>query len=762
MGRSTIQVHARIRPPGANPAMKVMGNVKENYSIDYTDNRLGLVVNNVGIGRRDHTFTFNHIYDPQSTQEEVYNRLAQPVVSDFINGFNCTIFAYGQTGSGKSYTMTGGSGSYNDRGLMPRALEQVFGFIANSTETREYEVWLSYIQIFNEIGYDLLGIPGENNPRLEDLPRVTLQEDSEGALHVRGLSAHKANNVEGALNILWNGDLNRVVCATSQNQASSRSHCIFTIHIRSREPGSDVVRQSKFNFVDLAGSERVAKTHADGAILQQARYINQSLFYLEQVIHALGKKRTDPDYHVPYRNSMMTMFLRDSIGGNCRTIMLATIAVETQNMNESVSTAQFAMSVGQIENKASINEDIDPKLLIKRLKAENKALKEELKLLKEGSSANAARTLGDDDMEYVRSLLDMFIADHSIMTLDVGSWVRLQYALRLMRDRLAEGAGPSIAKPDETEINRLRLLLQQRDAEVEVLTNMIGTDQPRPHVTASNGPMYTYDNIENDYSLNVPSHQADVHYALDESGHLHHSASNMPEMPLTNFPINKKPCADSDRQNELIRTQASPRDQQEQSQNHSQVLRTDLLSDPLKYASIDVSFLTTKDLQDEKGIFKAFLESYYNKDTLNQNKATLSKMYKNVKALAEVVTKSKEAADTLKQQIFVIVERSGTETEETDLLKKNLAQTAIEYKTAIEQLKLLKVQVNSLESSLEQSKKDIKMHFVAWYKQAATVVATRENRIKASIQETAASNAEDIDRDIAEFYQLSSQIKGLS
>lgn len=760
MGRSTIQVHARIRPPGANPAMKVTGNVKENYSIDYTDNCLGLVVNNTGVGRKDHTFTFDHIYDPQSTQEEVYNRLAQPVVADFINGFNCTIFAYGQTGSGKSYTMTGGSGSYNDRGLMPRALEQVFGFVANSTETREYEVWLSYIQIFNEIGYDLLGIPGENNPRLEDLPRVTLQEDSEGALHVRGLSAHKANNVEGALNVLWNGDLNRVVCATSQNQASSRSHCIFTIHIRSREPGSDVIRQSKFNFVDLAGSERVAKTHADGAILQQARYINQSLFYLEQVIHALGKKRTDPDCHVPYRNSMMTMFLRDSIGGNCRTIMLATIAVETQNMNESVSTAQFAMSVGQIENKASINEDVDPKLLIKRLKAENKALKEELKLLKEGSSANAARTLSDDDMEYVRSLLDIFIADHSIMTLDVGSWVRLQYALRLMRDRLVEGAGPTITRTDETEINRLRLLLQQRDAEVEVLTNMIGDDRPRPQVTASNGPMYTYDNIDNDYSINVPSHHNDLRYALDGSGSPRHSASALPDMPVTNFPMNRKLGGDITEHGASAGNQVSQHEQS-QSQSQSQVLRTDLLSDPLKYASIDVSFLTTKDLQDEKGIFKAFLESYYNKDTLNQNKATLSKMYKDVKALAEVVTKSKEAADSLKQQIFVIVERSGTETEETDLLKKNLAQTAIEYKTAIEQLKILKVQVNSLESSLEQSKKDIKMHFVAWYKQAATAVANRENRIKTSIQETAASNAQDIDRDIAEFYQLSSQIKGL-
>ncbi|ESU35267.1 Kinesin motor domain protein [Giardia duodenalis] len=756
MGRSTIQVHARVRPPGANPAMKVTGNVKENYSIDHVDNRLGLVVNNSGVGRKDHTFTFDHIYDPQSTQEEVYNRLAQPVITDFINGFNCTIFAYGQTGSGKSYTMTGGSGSYNDRGLMPRALEQVFGFVANSTETREYEVWLSYIQIFNEIGYDLLGIPGENNPRLEDLPRVTLQEDSEGALHVRGLSAHKANNVEGALNVLWNGDLNRVVCATSQNQASSRSHCIFTIHIRSREPGSDVVRQSKFNFVDLAGSERVAKTHADGAILQQARYINQSLFYLEQVIHALGKKKTDPDCHVPYRNSMMTMFLRDSIGGNCRTIMLATIAVETQNMNESVSTAQFAMSVGQIENKASINEDIDPKLLIKRLKAENKALKEELKLLKEGSSANAARILSDDDMEYVRSLLDIFIADHSILTLDVGSWVRLQYALRLMRDRLAEGVGPTPAKADETEINKLRLLLQQRDAEVEVLTNMIGGDQPRPQVTASNGPMYTYDTIENDYSINVPSHQTELQYGPTESGSPHSSASTLPDMSVASFPVNKQLGGNSAERTALARTRGSSQDQQQQ------VLRTDLLSDPLKYASIDVSFLSAKDLQDEKGIFKAFLESYYNKDTLNQNKATLSKMYKEVKALAEVVTKSKELADSLKQQIFVIVERSGTETEETDLLKKNLAQTAVEYKTAIEQLKVLKVQVNSLESSLEQSKKDIKMHFVSWYKQAATAVASRENRMKASIQETTASNTQDIDQDIAEFYQLSSQIKGLN
>ena len=137
-------------------------------------------------------------------------------------------------------------------------------------ETREYTVFVSYLQILNDGGFDLLSQSGNlsQDTRLDDLAKIKLQEDSAGETHIDGLSAHACKDVEAALNVLWNGDLNRIVTATSQNQASSRSHCIFTLHVRSKEAGSNLLRQSKFHFVDLAGSERTSKTHAEGAILE--------------------------------------------------------------------------------------------------------------------------------------------------------------------------------------------------------------------------------------------------------------------------------------------------------------------------------------------------------------------------------------------------------------------------------------------------------------------------------------------------------------
>ncbi|TNJ30483.1 Kinesin-9 [Giardia muris] len=756
MGRAgTIQVHARIRPPGANPAMKCSTDAKEFYAIDYTDNRLQLNVPKTHPNMKsEYSFTFDHIYDAQTTQVEVYDRLTRPLIQNFIDGFNCTVFAYGQTGSGKSYSMTGGAGSYNDRGLMPRALEQIFGYLAGNTSSRQHEIWVSYIQIFNEIGYDLLGIPGELNPHLEDLPRVTLQEDSDGALHVKGLSAHKSDNVESALNILWNGDLNRIVCATSQNQASSRSHCIFTIHMRSKEIQSDVVRQSKFNFVDLAGSERVAKTHADGSVLQQARYINQSLFFLEQVIHALGKRQTDPDCHVPYRNSMMTMFLRDSIGGNCKTIMLATIAVEPQNLGESVSTAQFAMSVGRIENKAAINEDIDPKLLIKRLKAENKALKEELKLLKEGSGANAARTLASDDEEYVKQKLNEYLADKSIMTLDVGSWVRLQYAIRLLRDLLggAQVSDGPVQAANAAELDRLRMLLQQRDAEVEILAAMVGEKShghppPITDIRASAGPMYTYDNIETDYSVvGEEGTRKELRYDSTPEGTsktLALSASSERSILGSSPP----PVFQS----------ASAVSQRKPAPPSTQTERIDTLSDPLKFTNLDVTTLTVADLKDESGIFGRFLKGYYLNDRLNSDRESLKTMYASAKSLAEVVKASKTKADGIKAQILSIVERSGAETEETDLLKNELTHTSAGYRQALEELKNLKVQIEALEADLQHAKKGIKNSFVQWYSHVAQIVAARERELEQKSKDY--TGYADVDEDIAAFYKASRLIK---
>ena len=143
-----------------------------------------------------------------------------------------------------------------------------------------------------------------------------MQEDEDGRTHLRNLSAQVARSEEEALNLLFMGDTNRVISETPMNEASSRSHCIFTIGIDARRAGSDVVRRSKLHLVDLAGSERAKKTGIEGTVFKEARYINLSLHYLEQVIIALQEKQK----YVPYRNSMMTSVLRDSLGGNCKTV----------------------------------------------------------------------------------------------------------------------------------------------------------------------------------------------------------------------------------------------------------------------------------------------------------------------------------------------------------------------------------------------------------------------------------------------------------
>lgn len=138
------------------------------------------------------------------------------------------------------------------------------------------------------------------------------------------------------------GNFIRQVSATPMNPSSSRSHCIFTLAIEGRDTQSDIIRTSKLHLVDLAGSERVYKSESDNVIKNEARYINRSLSYLEQVIIALHEKAKGTRVHVPYRNSMMTSILRDSLGGNCKTVMIASISTDIENEEETISTARFA------------------------------------------------------------------------------------------------------------------------------------------------------------------------------------------------------------------------------------------------------------------------------------------------------------------------------------------------------------------------------------------------------------------------------------
>lgn len=212
-------------------------------------------------------------------------------------------------------------------------------------------------------------------------------------MHLRNLSMHMAASEEEALNLLFLGDTNRAIAETPMNLASSRSHCIFTISIEARPHGSDTIRRSKFHLVDLAGSERAHKTGSAGQVLRESKYINTSLHFLEVCIMALGeKKKRKKDAFVPYRNSVMTSVLRDSLGGNCKTAMIATISSEESQTAESISTCRFAQRVALVENKAYVNEEMDPLTVIKRLKGQITELNAEIAFLKgEAVSARRAR-----------------------------------------------------------------------------------------------------------------------------------------------------------------------------------------------------------------------------------------------------------------------------------------------------------------------------------------------------------------------------------
>ncbi|KAH8855752.1 Kinesin-like protein KIF6 [Schistosoma japonicum] len=290
MVKQTIQIYLRLRP---SPRHKQIS----KYNID--------------------DLTHQH-YQRHEKQQQSSKK---PKITFECLRYNGTIFAYGQTGSGKTYTITGGAERYSERGIIPRCLAYLFDHFEKEL-TSEYTLKISYMEIYNEIGYDLLDSRHHSTTRLEDLPRVILFEHTEaGTVHLKNLSIHSASTTDEALNLLFMGDTNRIIAETPMNQASTRSHCIFTMHITSRVHGSSVIRRSKLHLVDLAGSERVYKYGLDGTLLTEAKYINLSLHYLEQVIIALAEKQRT---HVPYRNSMMTMMLRDSLGGNCMTSMIAT------------------------------------------------------------------------------------------------------------------------------------------------------------------------------------------------------------------------------------------------------------------------------------------------------------------------------------------------------------------------------------------------------------------------------------------------------
>lgn len=287
-------------------------------------------------------FGFDHVFGEDSAQEDLFDEVVRPVLEGFLSGLNSCICCYGQTGTGKTWTMSGGE-TYVSRGLIQRTIEALYA----ASSGAPISLLISYMEIYNEVAYDLLGA-SEVSSDIEAFPRVTLQDDESGTLHMRNLSLHAVSSVDEAVDLFMFGNVNRVVSSTVMNEASSRSHCIFTIHLENQS--HILVRTSRLHLVDLAGSERVWKsslrTQSD---LSEAKHINKSLHFLEQVMQSLFKKRS----HIPYRNSVLTSVLRDALGGNCNTVLVGNISTDACNYKETIATCRFLQRCGQIEVAAA-------------------------------------------------------------------------------------------------------------------------------------------------------------------------------------------------------------------------------------------------------------------------------------------------------------------------------------------------------------------------------------------------------------------------
>ena len=294
-------------------------------------------------------FTFDEVFPPQCTQQEVYTGSAHDIVEAVLNGFNGTIFAYGQTGAGKSHTMEG----YNDppelRGIIPTSFQHIFEKVNGSADTKQYLVRASYLEIYNEQVRDLLS-------RTPTAP-LDLKENSDTGIYVKDLTAATVKDASEMDHVMQMGKKNRSVGSTLMNATSSRSHSMFQIIVECLEKGSDGkehVCVGKLNLVDLAGSERQSKTGATGDRLKEAVQINLSLSALGNVIKALVAGKMG---HIPYRDSKLTRLLQDSLGGNAKTVMIANVGPADFNLIETISTLRYADRAKKIKNKPKINED---------------------------------------------------------------------------------------------------------------------------------------------------------------------------------------------------------------------------------------------------------------------------------------------------------------------------------------------------------------------------------------------------------------------
>ena len=311
------------------------------------------------------TYKVDQVYGSQADQNLIFEKVALPLFNDFLQGSNVTILAYGQTGTGKTFTMCGGEQKNSNvdykhsetAGIIPRVLIELFNKLEPEGAASDYVVKCSFLELYNEDLKDLLN--DDEKPAKLRIYESTVAANgnkkeagkASKTISIQNLREESILSCQDGFQILQKGLLKRKTASTKLNDVSSRSHTLFTINLYRNQPGSDgtgsqLFKVSKMNLVDLAGSENIYRSGAQNQRAKEAGSINQSLLTLGRVINSLSElansSNADNTFHIPYRESKLTRLLQDSIGGCTKTSLIATISPAKINIDETISTLDYA------------------------------------------------------------------------------------------------------------------------------------------------------------------------------------------------------------------------------------------------------------------------------------------------------------------------------------------------------------------------------------------------------------------------------------
>ncbi|KAK7170235.1 hypothetical protein R3I94_000470 [Phoxinus phoxinus] len=682
---SPVKVYIRIRPT-ANFAHELIECLPDQQTLRVRSKK----------GKRNNhqsswLFQLNGVLHNVS-QEDIYDGVARSVVLGTFGGYNGTIMCFGQTGAGKTYTMTGAAETYKQRGIIPRALQEVFQEVAGRVD-HTFSVHLSFLEIYNETIVDLLSSLKHGKGSHSGV--LTVVEEPGGGVSVKGLSLHLVHNEEEALNLLFEGEMNRIIGEHALNKHSSRSHCIFTVHIESRSRTLSEAKYitSKLNLVDLAGSERLSKTGSEGQVQMEAMYINKSLSFLEQVILALADSRRE---HVPFRQCKLTHALKDSLGGNCNTVLVANIYGEGAQIEETLSTLRFATRMKCVKTKPLINEHVDLVLQVQRLEKEIQFLKEELSMCNKLTNRVSNEILSETQVEEARRQVQRYLSG-SPVEIPIVSITQIQEVFAQFKKVVLE------------QQTKLREELCPRNARVEKAMNTT------PFTVAEvQGSVCAVGKVESSgYGLGLAKssqrHQREVSPKPSKARkdkQISRKEGALSQSPVENTTVEvTQPLSMSESD---MTTQEPQRQDPEQPQH-----RTD--SPPPKAEAFE-------DFKAERG-------SEINR-ILKENKAVLLDRTSQLRTLTDVINVTKRGLDNITYELRQFRERRQSQgqfvsaegepvMEEAELsLLMQLKELKNRYRRAYEDLRCTKTEVGYCQHLVNQCRTRLLTEFESWYNES--------------------------------------------